>query len=219
MTQISSAPASRSDRRRTRTRGAIIAAGQTLFATRSLEGVSIDDIVAAADVAKGSFYNHFDDKEGLADAIVELVQGDVEYHVFTANQDIEDPAARVVRALGVVVKYALAHPDRVQALVSLAKRRTDIAAPLNAGASHDVRRGLETGRFRGVSLQSGVLIILGLIGVVIDHIAASTSADDARSVVAEVGVAILRALGVASDDADETARAVTDTLPLPEFRP
>ena len=54
------------DRRRVRTRAALLRAGASLFATRSVDGVSIDDIVAAADVAKGSFYNHFPDKEALA---------------------------------------------------------------------------------------------------------------------------------------------------------
>ena len=53
----------RVDRRRERTRAALMRAGQVLFATRSVDAVSIDDIVAAAEVAKGSFYNHFPDKE------------------------------------------------------------------------------------------------------------------------------------------------------------
>lgn len=56
----------RPDRRRQRTRAALLEAGRRLFAARSVEAVTIDDIVAAADVAKGSFYNHFTDREALA---------------------------------------------------------------------------------------------------------------------------------------------------------
>ena len=99
---MSNAPP-RGARRRQRTRSAIITAGQRLFAVRALESVSIDDIVAAADVAKGSFYNHFDHKEGLADTIVDVVQGDVEFHISVANRDIADAAVRVTRALAVVM--------------------------------------------------------------------------------------------------------------------
>ena len=43
---MSSLPTPRIDRRRIRTRAALIAAGQTLFAQRSVDGVSIDEIMA-----------------------------------------------------------------------------------------------------------------------------------------------------------------------------
>ena len=42
----------RIDRRRIRTRAALLRAGQALFAERSVDGVSIDDIVAAAEIYK-----------------------------------------------------------------------------------------------------------------------------------------------------------------------
>ena len=88
----------RGNRQRQRTRHALLDAGQRLFATRSVDAVTIDDIVEQADVAKGSFYNHFSDKQAFADAVWELVQGDVEFHIYRANQDIADPAMRAVGA-------------------------------------------------------------------------------------------------------------------------
>jgi AcrR family transcriptional regulator len=205
--------APRVDRRRQRTRSAIIAAGQQLFAARPLEGVSIDDIVEAADVAKGSFYNHFDDKEGLADTIVELVQGDCEHHVFVANQDVEDAAARVARALAVMVRYAHDHPDRLQAMLSLSNRSTNVKAPLNAGVTHDIRVGLETDRFKGVTVESGVLIVIGLISVAVDFLSGPDVATPPTQVVAEMGAALLRALGVEPDQALHVAAEASELLP------
>jgi AcrR family transcriptional regulator len=201
------------DRRRQRTRSAIIAAGQQLFAARPMEGVSIDDIVEAADVAKGSFYNHFDDKEGLAATIIELVQGDCEHHVFVANQDVEDAAARVARALAVMVRYAHDHPDRLQAMLSLSNRSTNVKAPLNAGVTHDIGLGLETGRFKGVAVESGVLIVLGLIGVAVDFLSGPDAATPPAQVVAEMGAALLRALGVETDQALLVAAEASELLP------
>lgn len=213
MTQPQAARAPRVDRRRQRTRSAIIAAGQQLFATRPMEAVSIDDIVEAADVAKGSFYNHFDDKEGLAATIIELVQGDCEHHVFVANQDVEDAAARVARALAVMVRYAHDHPDRLQALLSLSNRRTNVNAPLNAGVTHDIKHGLETGRFRGVTLESGVLIVIGLISVAVDFLSGPNALTLPTQVVAEMGAALLRALGVEPEQAPVIAKAASELLP------
>ena len=37
-----------------------------LLAQRDVGALSVDEIVAAADVAKGSFYNHFQDKDAFA---------------------------------------------------------------------------------------------------------------------------------------------------------
>jgi AcrR family transcriptional regulator len=213
MTQPQPIRAPRGDRRRQRTRSAIIAAGQQLFATRPMEGVSIDDIVEAADVAKGSFYNHFDDKEGLATTIVELVQGDCEHHVFVANQDIEDAAARVARALAVMVRYAHDHPDRLQAMLSLSNRRTNVNAPLNAGVTHDIRQGLDTGCFKGVTVESGVLIVLGLISVAVDFLSGPEAATPPAKVVAEMGAALLRALGVDPERAPVVAKEASELLP------
>jgi AcrR family transcriptional regulator len=213
MTQPQPTRAPRLDRRRQRTRSAIIAAGQQLFATRPIEGVSIDDIVEAADVAKGSFYNHFDDKEGLAATIIELVQGDCEHHVFVANQEIQDAPARVARALAVMVRYAHDHPDRLQAMLALSTRRTNVNAPLNAGVTHDIRCGLETGRFKGVTLETGVLIVLGLIGVAVDFLSGPNSSAAPAQIVAEMGAALLRALGVDPELAPVISKEASELLP------
>ena len=214
-----SVPMPRSDRRRQRTRAAIIAAGQHLFATRSLEGVSIDDIVAAADVAKGSFYNHFDHKEGLADTIIERVQDDTESHVHAANRNIVDPALRITRALAVMVAYARAHPDRVQAMVSLSRRRLDIDSPLNAGVVGDVTRGLDTGRFKGVSPATGVLVVIALVRTAVDHITQALLPPTPDVLVADLGAALLRALGVDSKEASDIALAATQILATQEVCP
>jgi AcrR family transcriptional regulator len=55
--------------RRNATRGAIVDAAEKLFAARGVEGVTIDDIVAAAEVARGSFYYNFRSKEQVVLAI------------------------------------------------------------------------------------------------------------------------------------------------------
>jgi AcrR family transcriptional regulator len=213
MNQSERSLAPRGDRRRQRTRSAIIAAGQQLFATRPIEGVSIDDIVEAADVAKGSFYNHFDDKEGLAATIVELVQGDSEHHIFVANQDVTDAAARVARALAVMVRYAHDHPDRVQALLLLSTRRGAVNAPINAGVTHDIRIGLETGRFNSISPESGVLIVIGLVSVAVDFLSGPGATASPSRVVAEMGAALLRALGVEPGEALRVAAEASELLP------
>ncbi len=56
--------------RRTGTREAIMDAATELFAARGVTSTSIDDIAAAAGIAKGSIYYNFESKAGLVEAIM-----------------------------------------------------------------------------------------------------------------------------------------------------
>jgi len=49
----------------------LLDAALLLFLERGVEGVSVDDITRAADVAKGSFYRYFKDQEALVEALVQ----------------------------------------------------------------------------------------------------------------------------------------------------
>jgi AcrR family transcriptional regulator len=204
--------AARGSRQRQRTRNAILVAGQQLFASRAMESVTIDEIVDAAEVAKGSFYNHFDDKEGLAKAVYEMVQGDCEFHIFAANRDVADPAARVVRALCVVLLYALQHPDRLQAMISLSERKTTANSPLNVGVAADIENGLRQERMRGLDVEGGVLVVLGLVLVAVRHAMSSDTRTPASMIATTMGAATLRALGLDHAEAERLAQAAADDI-------
>lgn len=203
----------RIDRRRVRTRSALIGAGQKLFAARSIDGVTIDDIVEAADVAKGSFYNHFNGKESLADTIVELVQGDCEREVHAANLGIDSAAERVARAMATLIRYAKNHPDRYRSMVSLSKRRAEMDASINTGLRHDIEVGLKNGDFCEVSREAGMLAVFGLVATAVDHLAVSRPEQEPMRVAREMAFLLLRALGVDGTRAAAIAeRAATDVF-------
>jgi AcrR family transcriptional regulator len=75
ITRVTTEPArapTRVDRRRERTRAALIGAAQQ-FLAEGRSQVSIQQITDAADVGFGSFYNHFESKEALFEAAVASV--------------------------------------------------------------------------------------------------------------------------------------------------
>jgi AcrR family transcriptional regulator len=63
--------AQRRTRRREKTRTALLSAARTVFATRGYLDGSIADITTAADVAVGTFYLYFPDKEALLHSLLE----------------------------------------------------------------------------------------------------------------------------------------------------
>ena len=203
----------RPNRQRDRTRDALMSAGHTLFANRPVEGVTVDDIVDQAQVAKGSFYNHFSDKDAFADAVYQGVQSDVERQIATVNEGVVDPPVRIARALCTVMAYARDNPERLQALLGKAPPRTAFASPTDIGVEADVRAGLDQGRFRDIDVEGGVLCAIAIIQAMVGH----TMVHDGRSVrpvdlAAKMAGALLRALGLPRDEASALAGDTAESL-------
>ena len=186
----------RPNRQRRKTRTALINAAEQLFAQMPLEGVTVDDIVDTADVAKGSFYNHFGDKNALAEEVYDDIAKDLERRICENNEGISDPAFRIARALCTVMEYARSHPQRIQALLSLEDRRANYVSQLNKGLARDVQDGLDSGRLGGVDVEAGVLTVVGLVGITMRSVTAGNVQGYARGLGGAMAGCALRALCV-----------------------
>lgn len=62
--------ADRNQRRRQRTRETILAAAELVFRRKGIDGTTVNDITEQADVAYGSFYNHFKSMDEVVAALV-----------------------------------------------------------------------------------------------------------------------------------------------------
>jgi AcrR family transcriptional regulator len=206
----------RTDRRRARTRAALLAAGHKLFAARSVDAVSIDEIVEAADVAKGSFYNHFDDKEGLAREIADQVRAAVEQRVAAVNLGVTDPAERVARAVCAFARNASEHPQQVRVLTRLFAGASIPDLPMDRGVRADVRDGLATGRFSGLPLEAAVLMAVGVAQVAVGRVLQADAAVSPPAVARDLAFGLLRGLGLDPEAARHlAARAAAEIFDPP----
>ncbi|MDP3852485.1 TetR/AcrR family transcriptional regulator [Phenylobacterium sp.] len=186
----------RIDRRRERTRAALLRAGQVLFATRSVDAVTIDDIVAAAEVAKGSFYNHFPDKDGLAREIAQQARAAIELTVADINIGVVDPAERVARALAMFARGAEAFPIRAQAMMRLFPFASVPDAPMNRGVRADIQAGLAAGRFGGLAPEAAVMMAVGTAQIAVSRVLERQAADAIATLAEDLIFALLRGLGL-----------------------
>lgn len=149
-----------------RTRAALIAAGLDLLAARPIDAIAIDEVVAAAGVAKGSFFNHFADKHAFAAAVAAEVRAEVEAEVTEANAARSDPVARIAGGMAVAAAYALREPRRARVVL----RGQSVAAaadhPLNRGLRTDIEAARAAGLLRPEAGTSGIAYWLGLCQVV-----------------------------------------------------
>jgi len=195
----------RTDRRRVRTRAALLRAGQQLFSERSVDGVSIDDIVAAADVAKGSFYNHFPDKEALAKALSDVARASVEEMAATLSIGVADPAERAARALCAFARQAVENPVGVGAMLRLFHGASIPDFPMNRGVRAEVHAGITGGRFQGLSVEGGVLLTVGVAQILVARILEQGGRREAETLARDLVFGMLRGLGLESASAKAIA--------------
>jgi AcrR family transcriptional regulator len=92
--------------RRAATIAAILGASRTLFTEKGFEATSIDDIAAAARIAKGAVYHHFDSKEAIFIRVLDAVQAEI------AALPIPSSARKLTEPLDVIhaalLRYLLA---------------------------------------------------------------------------------------------------------------
>ncbi|KUL23179.1 TetR/AcrR family transcriptional regulator [Actinoplanes awajinensis] len=103
--------ANRLDRRKARTRAALIAAGRELLTGRDPAAVSIQEITDAADVGFGSFYNHFTSKQALFErAFTEVVREHTAL-LRMSTSGLTDPAEVLAVVVRKTALLPVTHPD------------------------------------------------------------------------------------------------------------
>lgn len=202
----------RPDRRVAKTRTALLQAGRALLATRSIDTISVDEIVDAADVAKGSFYNHFTDKDVFAREIGATVRRQVEQAITAANAGVGDPASRFARALCVFIRFAIEHRDSAQLLWRLNSGATMAGAPVNRELREQLLRAVESRPFSHLDVETGVLLIMGTTVIAIRHVLEERLVTPPAQIAANMAAVMLRGLGVAPRRSQVVANAAAEDI-------
>lgn len=105
--------------KRERTRTLLIEAGIDVLAERGLEGVSIDELMRQAGMARGTFYNHFQTREELTAAISQHIREKIfQLVVDPIPAQYSHEAVFACVSYG-FIQYGLQHPTVGWALVRI----------------------------------------------------------------------------------------------------
>jgi AcrR family transcriptional regulator len=200
----------RHTRRREQTRRRLLDAARALIARQGVENTRINEITDEADVGFGSFYNHFDSKEAIIEAVVgEAVAAQGE-KVASVTADLDDPAEVVAAAHRYFVNLARSDPEWGWLLIRLdASEKIGLRA-LGPFARRDLERGIRAGRF-DVPNKRVALIAAGgaLLGVMRDVLDGGAPVDADR----HHAEGVLRMFGLPAADAAEVARRPIPQVP------
>ncbi|MBB5916085.1 AcrR family transcriptional regulator [Nocardia transvalensis] len=207
---MTSEPAVRNriDRRRERTRNALLGAAQKFLSERR-SAVSIQEITDAADVGFGSFYNHFESKDQLFDEAVRAA-----LRLYSEMRDsfvapYEDPAEVFAVSFRMTGRLQRQVPEVVRVILHSGTSILLRDEGLAPRARRDIIAAQEAGRFEPMDPDLAVMAAGGTLFGLLQLLDARPDAD-AGALTDEMAFRTLRMFGMTK----RTAERLSST-PLP----
>ncbi|MFF0633835.1 TetR/AcrR family transcriptional regulator [Nocardia sp. NPDC004151] len=184
----------RTDRRRERTRAALVGAAQK-FLSEGRSSVSIQEITEAADVGFGSFYNHFGSKEELFDEAVRAA-----LNIYSEMRDdivalYTDPAEVFAVSFRMTGRLQRQLPEGVRVILNSGTSILLRDEGLAPRARHDIVAAQEAGRFEPMDPDMAVMAAGGALLGLLQMLDARPEAD-AGTLTDEMTFHVLRMFGM-----------------------
>ena len=148
--------------KRARTRAQIVEVGAMLLAERPLEALTVDTVVDAAGIAKGTFYYHFQSMEELAAAVGEKLGESFDALLGPARLSLSDPIARLSFAFTQFLEKAIADPAWARLVVQSAQAPTEFAQSVRAHLMTDLSEAQAQGRLTVQDVELAADIVVGI---------------------------------------------------------
>ncbi|WP_292991479.1 TetR/AcrR family transcriptional regulator [Mycobacterium sp.] len=200
----------RLERRKQRTRAALIQAAQVFIGAGKLN-TPILEITQAADVGMGSFYNYFDSKEELFAAAINDALDAHGALLDMVTESLEDPAETFACSFRLTGRLFRQRPQESRVLLANGVLLTSTDRGLAPRALRDIVAAIRANRFRiddptlALALAGGALMGLGQL------LAAEPDRDDALAA-DRVAEDMLRMFGMDADEARDICQR-----PLPDL--
>ena len=179
--------------RRERMRARLLASAMKLIAAKGPAATSIDDVISAAEVSRGTFYKYFPSPEALVRELAVEIANELITMAEPVVLTFDDPAERVSSGIRLVARLAIDHPLAASFLVRLGW--PDARGPniLLEFVERDLAEGIRQGRFTQMPIALALNIVAGaVLGASHCMLEPGCAGDFAE----QTAAAALRALGV-----------------------
>jgi len=216
MAQEQTSPPNRLDRRKARTRAALIKAAQALIANGKT-AVPILEITQAADVGMGSFYNHFQTKEELFHAAVEDALDAFGAALDALSTEQDDPAEVFARSFRLTGRLHRLQPELSKVLLHHGLSLAGSDKGLAPRARRDLDAAARAGRFSAIRDPEIALTLTAAAALTIGQLLHDHPERDDAETTDLVAEDLLRTFGVPADEAREICqRPLPDLDALPQ---
>ncbi len=192
----------------------IYEAAVRLFADNGTTHASVTELAQAAGLARGTIYNNVQNLDALFEEVATALGDEMHARILASFATIDDPARRLACGVRFFVRRVHEEPHWGRFIVRFAFTASSMRALVAGPPARDLADGLSRGRFRFRPEQTPSMlafvggVALAAMSLVLDG---EKTWRDAGSDAAE---ALLRAVGVAAEEAREIAHI--DLPPLPD---
>ncbi|MFI6096046.1 TetR/AcrR family transcriptional regulator [Lentzea sp. NPDC051213] len=194
----------RLERRKARTRAALVRAAQEFIADGKLNA-PILEITQSADVGMGSFYNHFQTKEELFHAALEDALDTFGQVLDSLTGDLDDTAHVFAQSFRLTGRLHRRLPELSKVLLHNGFELTRSGKGLAPRARRDIESALAAGRFTVADPELALTIVAGSVLALGQLLHAQPDRDDAAAT-DQIAEDLLRMLGVPADEARDISR-------------
>ena len=198
--------------RREKSRNRLIESALAVFAEKGPDAPMIDDFIAAAGVARGTFYNYFRTTGELLAAVAGETSDEVLSVIDPLVLEVEDPAQRVVVGSRLYMGMATHYPLWGAFITRVGTRRGSRGRLLDEYLTRDLQMAIESGRFHVGHVTVARDIALGSIMYGIETLLSGEAPADYAE---QSMFALLQAFGVGAKEARKIAWAPIAECPEP----
>ncbi len=189
-------------RRRARVRQRILEVAEKLMTERGVDGVTIDDIAEAADIARRSFYHHFESKHDVLVPIARARTKQLNQRIDRSLVKIDDPAEVMATGMRLGLRELTSDPLCRWFVLKSGLPQERLYEGLGESGMRDAIAGVRAGRFHVHNHEVVRLLISGaFVAVMAASIENKLSEEDLDDAVEHV----LRLLGVEREEARQIA--------------
>ena len=211
MTKVDLQSLPRGERKKIKTRDALLVAAQELILEKGVRDVTVNQITESADIGLGTFYNYFKTKDDVLDGIAELLYDSYHADVDRIVEGVTDPAEIVAKSAKYTINKAVDGSQWGWIMFDSGIGIRKHSITMRARGEKDMREGAESGRFKIQNLQLTLSMISGGVMSVSHDIYRGFLSKD---IIDEALVQVLGLLGIPQEEATAIV-----ALPLPKIDP
>lgn len=180
--------------KRERMRTRLIEAAMEVFSSKGVESTVIEDLIAQADVSRGTFYNYFRTTEEVMAAVQQVVGNELLSLIDAAIADRSDPAERLACGVRLVLQTARRFPQMGRFISRVGVSRGIEHMPALGHLLRDLLEASEAGRFQIADPMLGLDLVVGTTSAALQSL--SMRPDLGEAYPQEIAFHILLGLGM-----------------------
>ena len=194
--------------RREQTRRKLLEAALAVFAEKGPDAPVIDDFIAAAGVARGTFYNYFSTTQELLDAVTSELSDQILVSIDAVVLRIADPLQRMVCGCLLYMHFGVDVPGWGVFIARTGFRGQAMGKLVDAYLPRDLELARRAGQVEFPSVRAARDLMMGCVN---QSIQSANAGDVPREHLRQMLGMALRGIGVPAERAAELC-----AMPLPE---